>query len=47
MSVKHTNAHELWSVHYAPQIGCMMEEKYKFWTDLVEVVFSVQHRPKR
>ena len=26
---------------YAPQVGCLMEEKDKFWTDLDEVVESI------
>ena len=26
---------------YAPQVGCLMEEKDKFWTDLDEVVESL------
>ena len=26
---------------YAPQVGCLREEKDKFWTDLDEVVESI------
>ena len=26
---------------YAPQVGCLREEKDKFWTDLGEVVESI------
>ena len=26
---------------YAPQVGCLMEKKDKFWTDLDEVVESI------
>ena len=26
---------------YAPQVGCLMEEKDKFWTDMDEVVESL------
>ena len=26
---------------YAPQVGCLTEEKDKFWTDLDEVVESI------
>ena len=26
---------------YGPQVGCLMEEKDKFWTDLDEVVESI------
>ena len=26
---------------YAPQVGCLMGEKDKFWTDLDEVVESI------
>ena len=26
---------------YTPQVGCLREEKYKFWTDLDEVVESI------